>query len=169
MVTDSENRGMIATCSSALSTSPVSAPCHLSISSRVSRIASSSEVISGLAVSGPTVWIPRPLTIRSPAFCVSVNSASCACGNADPNDHGRRGTGGDAAIAEFGGGLLREFRVGELGFRREHAQVQPLQQLAAAIGVAGVCLREVDVGVDEARQQKATTVVVDGRRRVFGR
>ena len=29
--------------------------------------------------------MPRPLTMRSPRRCVSVNSASCAWGKADPN------------------------------------------------------------------------------------
>ena len=37
-----------------------------------------SEVISGRAVSPPTVLIPRPLTVRRPAFFVSVSSEGIA-------------------------------------------------------------------------------------------
>jgi hypothetical protein len=69
VVTDSENQGTIATCSRAVSALPVSAPCHLSISSRVNRIASDSEVMSDLAVSPPTVWMQlmiAPLHAHAP-------------------------------------------------------------------------------------------------------
>ena len=54
---------------------------------------------------------------------------------------------------------LGEFGVGEAGFGGIDAQVEPLQQLSAAIGIAGVGLRKVDVGVDEARQQKPGPVI----------
>ena len=79
-----------------------------------------------------------------------------------PEHHGGGGAYRDAPVDELDGGLPRELLVGELRLGREHAQSQPLQQLAAAVGVAGVGLREVDVGVDESRQQKPWPVVVRG-------
>lgn len=75
----------MATCNRAVATSPVSAPCHFSISAVVKAMASSSPVIRSLAESGPVVWMPRPETIRSPRRSVSANKASWACGNAEPN------------------------------------------------------------------------------------
>ncbi len=84
-VTERLNRGTIATCSVAVVASPVSTACQRSISAHVSAIASSSEVRSGVAGPEPTVWIPRPLTSRSPASREASNRASWACGNADPN------------------------------------------------------------------------------------
>jgi hypothetical protein len=42
-------------------------------------------------------------------------------------DHGGGGARGDAAATELLGGLLSEFGIGETGFRREDAQVEPLE------------------------------------------
>ena len=78
--TDNVNRGTMATCSS-----DESSPCQRSISAVHNSMARFSEVISGAADGGPTVCTPRPLTSRSPAPRVSVNRASWASGNADPN------------------------------------------------------------------------------------
>ena len=136
---------------------------------RVSRMASSSLVIKAAAESGPTVWMPRPLTIRSPRRLVSVNRASWACGKADPKT---TAAVVPAAIRRSQKSAARrrgEIRVGETGFGREDAGVQPLQQLAAAVGVAAVRLREMHVGVDEAGEQESWPVIHRRRAAQLGR
>ena len=158
-VTDSENRGTTATCSSAVAGSPVSAACHFSISSLVSRMASSSLVISAAAESGPTVWMPRPLTIRSPRRWVSANSASCAWGNADPKTTAAVVPAAIRRSQKSTAAAPGEIRIGETGFGREDARVEPFEQLPAAVRVAAVGLREMHVGVDESGEQKPGTVV----------
>ena len=67
-----------------------------------------------------------------------------------PEHHGRGGAHRDTAVAELDGCLLGEFGIGEPRLGREDAQVEPLQQLTAAIGVPRIGLGEVDMGVDEA-------------------
>ena len=148
-----------------MSTSPVSVACHLSISSRVSRIASCLRGEQRAArCSGPTVWMPRPLTTRRPRRSVSVNERVLRVREGRAEDHRCRGARGDAPVAELDRRPVRELGVGEHRLRREDALVQPLQQLAATVGVTRVGLGKVDVGVDEAGQQEAGTVVVDRRR-----
>ena len=78
--------------------------------------------------------------------------------------HRRSGARSDPSIAELGRDAPSEIRVREPGLGREDASLEPLQQLSAAVGVAGVGLWEVDVGVDESRHQEPGTMVADPRR-----
>ncbi len=90
-------------------------------------------------------------------------------GEGGTEHHHRRRTRGDPSPGELDRGGLGEFGVGELGFGWEDTQIEPFEQLPAAVGVAGVGLREVDVGVDEARDEIPARVLVRLRAREFGR
>ncbi len=129
------NRGTTATCASAVRASdaepPASCPCHRAISSSASPIAASSLVSRAAALAGPTVWMPRPLTMRRPASRVRRNSASWAAGKAEPKTRAdvvpaaiRRRTNSAATS-------VREHRIGEARLGGEDAALEPLEQLAA--------------------------------------
>ena len=83
-------------------------------------------------------------------------------------DHRGGGARSDPPIAELGRGSPCEIRVRQPGLGGEDASLEPLQQLSAAVGVAGIGLREVDVGVDESGHQEPGTVVADPRRGELG-
>lgn len=85
-------------------------------------------------------------------------------GKGGAEHHHRGRAGGDATSRELDGSGLGEVGIGEPRFRREDAQVQPFQELSAAIGVTGICLGEVDVGVDEAGEQITARVFMRFRR-----
>ena len=150
MVTDSENRGTTATCSKAVATSPVSAACHFSISSRVSRMASSSLVISAAGRVGSDGLDPAAADDPQSAALGLGEQRVLGVREGRPEDHGRGGAGRDPPVAEFGGRRCGEIRVGETGLGREDAGIQPFQQLPTAVGVTAVGLREMHVGVDES-------------------
>ena len=90
-------------------------------------------------------------------------------GERRPEDKAVRRTRGDHAVDPLHGGLLGVFGVSVLRLRGEDAVVEPLEQLATAVGVAAPHLREVHVRVDEAGEQEGAVVVDLCRARVFRR
>lgn len=74
--------------------------------------------------------------------------------------HRGRGSRGDSASAEGLGSVLGKLRISESRFGGKDAQVEPLEELAAAVCVAGVGLREMNVCIDESGQQETRSVVV---------
>lgn len=71
-----------------------------------------------------------------------------------------RGSRGDSASAEGLGGVLGELGIGKPRFGGKDTEVEPLEELTAAVRVAGVRLREVNVRVDESGQQESWPVIV---------
>jgi len=56
--------------------------------------------------------------------------------------------------------VLGELRISESRFGGKDAQVEPLEELAAAVRIAGVGLREMNVGIDESGQQETRSMIV---------
>ena len=111
------NRGTIATCNGR-SSSPVSAACHLLISSLASRMASSSDVINGSAglradgLDAPAADDPQSAALRL------GEQRILGMGKRGPEDHGSRGAAGDPPVAELDRRPLREVRDRRSGLRR---------------------------------------------------
>jgi hypothetical protein len=75
--------------------------------------------------------------------------------------HRGRRSRGDSASAEGLGSVLGELRISESRFGGKDAQVEPLEELAAAVRIAGVGLREMNVGIDESGQQETRSMIVN--------
>ena len=57
--------------------------------------------------------------------------------------------------------MLGELRISESRFGGKDAQVEPLEELAPAVRIAGVGLREMNVGIDESGQQETRSMIVN--------